>query len=113
MKKVKPKGSSFGKKVTKAETTAYNTKNKVRIAKEALAKRKELTKASQKREGTIASGRGYLSIKTLKEDFLKQKDYTKASKKREGFISQALTDRTRSASRATGIAKRVAKKGPR
>jgi len=112
MKKVKPKGSSFGKKVTKAETTAYNTKNKARIAKEALAKRKEITKASQKREGTIATGL-YLSARTKKEDFLKQKDYTKASKKREGFISQALTDRTRSASRAAGIAKRVAKKGPR
>jgi hypothetical protein len=53
----------------------------------------------------------YLSARTKKEDFLKQKDYTKASKKREGFISQALTDRTRSASRAAGIAKRVAKKG--
>jgi hypothetical protein len=110
MKKVKPKGSSFGKKVTKAETTAYNTKNKVRIAKEALAKRKEITKASQKKEGTIASSM-YLSARTKKENFLKQKDYTKASKKREGFISQALTDRTRSASRAAGIAKRVAKKG--
>ena len=109
MKKAKPKGSSFGKKLTKAETAAYNTKNKVRIAKEALAKRKEITKASQKREGKMASG-SYITTKTQKEEFLKQKDYTKASKKREGFISQALTDRTRSASRAAGIAKRVAKK---
>jgi len=111
MKKAKPKGSSFGKKITKAETAAYNTKNKVRIAKEALAKRKEITKASQKREGKIAASDSYLTTKGKKEDFLKQKNYTKASKKREGFISQALTDRTRSASRAAGIAKRVAKKG--
>jgi hypothetical protein len=110
MKKTKPKGSSFSKSSTKAGTAAYNTKNKVKIAKEALAKRKEITKALQKREEKIASG-SYLSTKTQKEEFLKQKDYTKASKKREGFISQALTDRTRSASRAAGIAKRVAKKG--
>ncbi len=113
MKKAKPKGSSFGKKVTKAETAAYNTKNKVRIAKEALSKRKEMTKASQKKEKEIGSypTSNLRSAKLKDTAFLKQKDYTKASKKREGFISQALTDRTRSASRTAGIAKRVAKKG--
>ena len=89
MKKAKPKGSSFGKKVTKAETAAYNTKNKVRIAKEAKAKVEK-------------------AIDPIGKIYGKRRDIILS--RASGRISQAITDRTRSASRAAGIAKRVAKK---
>ena len=39
------KGSSFSKSMTKAESTAYNTKNKLRTAKEALTKKSKEIKS--------------------------------------------------------------------
>lgn len=83
----KAKGSSFSKSMTKAETAAYNTKNKVRIAKELKSK-------IEKARDPLSSSR-------------KEKLLGRAS----GRVSQAVTERTRSATRAAGIAKRVAKKG--
>ena len=83
----KAKGSSFSKSMTKAETAAYNTKNKVRIAKELKSK-------IEKARDPLATNK-------------REKLLTQAS----GRVSQAITERTRSATRAAGIAKRVAKKG--
>ena len=83
----KAKGSSFGKKVTKAETAAYNTKNKLRIAKEAKVK--------------IQKARDPLLVGTKQDNALRRAS---------GRVSQVITDRSRSATRAAGIAKRVAKK---
>ena len=87
-KTAKPKGSSFGKKITKAETAAYNTKNKVKIAKEAKVK--------------IQKAREPLLLNTKQDNALRRVS---------GKVSQVITDRSRSATRAAGIAKRVAKKG--
>ena len=84
----KAKGSSFGKSGTKAETAAYNTKNKLRIAKEAKVK--------------IQKARDPLLVGTKQDNALRRAS---------GRVSQVITDRSRSATRAAGIAKRVAKKG--
>ena len=83
----KAKGSSFSKSSTKAGSAAYNTKNKVRIAK-------ELKSRIEKARDPLSSSK--------REQLL-----SRAS----GKVSQAITERTRSATRAAGIAKRVAKKG--
>jgi hypothetical protein len=83
----KAKGSSFGKKVTKAETAAYNTKNKLRIAKEAKVK--------------IQKARDPLLVGTKQDNALRRAS---------GRVSQVITDRSRSATRAAGIAKRETKK---
>jgi hypothetical protein len=119
MKKTKPKGSSFSKSSTKAGTAAYNTKNKVKIAKEALANKNKEIKQTKKtiarniKNQRAAENKGY---KHLSNVYGRNVEYYTLEKMPEqkaikGKISQALTDRTRSASRAAGIAKRVAKKG--
>ena len=111
MKKVKPKGSSFSKSSTKAETAAYNTKNKVRVAKGALAKKNKEIEQTRKnitrniKNQRAAENKGY---KNLSNVYGKNVEYYTLEKMPEqkaikGKISQALTDRTRSASRAAGM----------
>jgi len=80
----KPKAASLTKS-TKAQSAAYNTSNKLRIAKE------EKTKVKSKLASEL--------VGTKKE---------KALKTTSAKISQAVTDRSRSTTRAAGIAKREA-----
>jgi hypothetical protein len=111
----KAKGSSFSKSSTKAGSAAYNTANKVRVAKEELAKTKKDIKESKKTEYAYANpiilSKPKKTAKMAKEMLAKQKDKTKALGVKKGQISQNISDRSRSASRAAGIAKRVTKKG--
>ena len=117
--KKKYKGSSFSKSSTKAETAAYNTKNKVKIAKKALEKKKSeikdtKTKIAQNiKNQRAAQNRGSKSLENYYGEDIRYYALDKLPKQKaeKGKISQSLSDRTRSASRAAGIAKRVAKKG--
>ena len=112
----KAKGSSFSNSSTRAGTAAYNTKNKVRIAKEALEKKKSEIKDTKAKisadyenyKDTVKVNRPVANVyaKRIKSN-LKELSNQKTQK---GKISQAVSDRSRSASRAAGIAKRVAKK---
>jgi len=119
MKKTKPKGSSFSKSSTKAGTAAYNTKNKVKIAKEALANKNKEIKQTKKtiaknvKNQRAAQNMGNKNLEKVYGENISYYALEKMPKEKaiKGKISQALTDRTRSASRAAGIAKRVAKKG--
>ena len=111
----KAKGSSFSKSSTKAETAAYNTKNKVRIAKEALAKKnKDIKNVDKYIQQNIKNYNAAITA-GLKKEYGDRIEYGVKVKKEnvatKGKISQAVSDRSRSASRAAGIAKRVAKKG--
>jgi len=115
MAKKKAKGSSFSKSSTKAGSAAYNTKNKVRIAKEALAKKNKDIENTNKYIQANIKGYNFSSTNPQREYFGANIKYGKEAKKKnvtiKGKISQAVSDRSRSASRAAGIAKRVAKKG--
>jgi hypothetical protein len=115
----KTKGSSFSKSNTKAGTAAYNTKNKVRVAKEALAKKNKEIKQTKKtiarntKNQRAAQNMGNKNLeKTYGENVTYYALEAMPRKKAErGVLSQNVSDRSRSASRAAGIAKRVAKKG--
>jgi hypothetical protein len=111
----KAKGSSFSKSSTKAGTAAYNTKNKVRIAKEALAKKnKEIEQANKYIKDNLKYYRTAKTASAQKEFGARVEYGVNVKKERtaaKGKISQAVSDRSRSATRAAGIAKRVAKKG--
>ncbi len=111
----KAKGSSFSKSRTKAETAAYNTKNKVRIAKEALAKKNKDIKNVDKYIQQNLKNYNAAPTNNLRKQYGDKIEYGVKAKKEnvaiKGRISQAVSDRSRSASRAAGIAKRVTKKG--
>jgi hypothetical protein len=115
----KAKGSSFSKSNTKAGTAAYNTKNKVRIAKEALANKKKEIKTTNKdiardiKNQRAAQNKGLRKQEEYYGENISYNTFTKLPRQKaeRGVLSQNLTDRTRSATRAAGIAKRVAKKG--
>ena len=115
-KKPKPKGSSFSKSGTKSSTAAYNTANKVKIAKKELATKKKEIKATGKEIARNTKNYAQTKNNNLREAYggnVQYYMYDKLPKQKaeRGKISQNLSDRTRSASRAAGIAKRVAKKG--
>jgi len=104
------------KKLTTAQK-AVNTQKKLQVAKQALSKRSAQVKASKQEERDIASMkvnrgdpdfhyRANLKNKLTKE----QRAKTNFLVKSKGRVSQAVTDRSRTATRATAIAKRVAKK---
>jgi hypothetical protein len=109
------KGASFSKSSTKAGTAAYNAGNKLKIAKEALSKKKTEIKATDK---AIAKGiKSYAKAKSSSArnaagDMIEYNKFSKLPKQKaeRGVLSQNVSDRTRTASRAAGIAKRVAKK---
>lgn len=115
----KAKGSSFNKTSTKAASAAYNTKRKVEIAKKALENKKAEMKQTKKDLDLQLSlyrqsqNKGYKAAERAYGENIKYIALEKMPKQKEvkGKISQAVTDRSRSASRAAGIAKRVAKKG--
>jgi hypothetical protein len=115
----KAKGSSFSKSSTKAGTAAYNTKNKLRIAKEALAGKKKEIKQTEKtiarnvKNQRAAQNKGLTSQEKYYGENIKYYALEAMPRKKaeRGVLSQNVSDRSRSASRATGIAKRVAKKG--
>ena len=119
MKKTKPKGSSFSKSSTKAGTAAYNTKNKVRVAKEALAgKKKEIKQTEKTIARNLKNQRAAQNLgnKNLEKTYGENVTYyaleaMPRKKAERGVLSQNVSDRSRSASRTAGIAKRVAKKG--
>jgi hypothetical protein len=112
----KAKGSSFSKSRTKAETAAYNTKNKVRVAKEALDKKKKEIKSTNKEIARNVKNYNQAKSNSLRESYGSNVQYytfdkLPRQKAERGVLSQNVSDRSRSASRAAGIAKRVAAKG--
>jgi len=115
----KAKGSSFSNSSTRAGTAAYNTKNKVRIAKEALEKKKSEIKDTKRKiaqnvkNQRAAQDRGSKPSEVFYGKNIKYYALDKLPKQKaeRGILSQNVSDRSRSASRAAGIVKRVAKKG--
>ena len=123
----KAKGSSFSKSNTKAGTAAYNTKRKVEIAKKELEAKKKEIKAAEKNLARnvknlnyMRSGKSKIATpeqrKALASAYESNVEYyafdaLPRKKSERSAISQNVSDRSRSASRAAGIAKRVAKKG--
>ena len=113
----KKKTNNLGfKSSTKATTGAYNAKNKVRIAQEALEKQK--TKVNDLKIDYKTAVAQYNS--TLNKQ-VKPSSAQRASvivsgnelvrgRNTKGRISQAVTDRSRTASRAEGILNRENKK---
>lgn len=103
--------------MAKAKKTAKESQKKLQVAKSALAKRSALVKASKKAEAEIAdipNPRGSsnwhykqgMKINLAK----KQKAQTNRLTAARSYASQATTDRSRTATRTAGIAKRVSKK---
>ena len=101
------------KSSTKATTGAYNAKNKVRIAQEALEKQKERVNNLKINYKT--------AVALYNQSLNKQEKPSRASvtvagnelirgRNTKGRISQAVTDRSRTASRASGILNRENKK---
>jgi hypothetical protein len=112
----KAKGSSFSKSNTKAGTAAYNTANKVKIAKKELEAKKKEIKATGKEITRNTKNYNKAKSNSLRESYGSNVEYymfdkLPKQKAERGKISQNVSDRSRSASRAAGIAKRVAKKG--
>ena len=105
MKKAKPKGSSFSKSGNKSSTAAYNTANKVKIAKKELATKKKEIKATGKEIARNTKNYNQAKSQSLRESYgsnVQYYMYDKLPKQKaeRGKISQNLSDRTRSASRA-------------
>jgi hypothetical protein len=112
----KAKGSSFSKSNTKAGTAAYNTANKLKIAKKELATKKKEIKATDKEIARNVKNYNQAKSNSLRESYGNNVQYytfdkLPKQKAERGKISQNVSDRSRSATRAAGIAKRVAKKG--
>jgi hypothetical protein len=115
----KAKGSSFSKTSTKASSAAYNTANKLKIAKKELAtKKKEIKQTEKTIARNVKNQRAAQNMgnKNLEKVYGENVSYyaleaMPRKKAERGVISQNVTDRSRSATRAAGIAKRVAKKG--
>ena len=126
MAKKKTKDSSFSQSSLE-KTDAYNAKNKVRIAKESLDKKKKQIKSLEsailKEAAKLKAAQKYVSDmramgvryvekvnpnmeKNIKSGLSKRK----ALKSEKVKLSQGVTERTRTASRASGIAKRESKK---
>jgi len=125
MAKKKTKDSSFSKSSLE-KTDAYNAKNKVRIAKESLDKKKKQIKSLEsailKEAALLKNAQKYVSdmsargVRGVRVNPNMEKNIKSGLSKRKTLksekvkLSQGVTERTRTASRASGIAKRESKK---
>jgi len=125
MAKKKTKDSSFSKSSLE-KTDAYNAKNKVRIAKESLDKKKKQIKSLEsailKEAALLKNAQKYVSdmsargVRGVRVNPNMEKNIKPGLSKRKTLksekvkLSQGVTERTRTASRASGIAKRESKK---
>ena len=125
MAKKKTKDSSFSKSSLE-KTDAYNAKNKVRIAKESLDKKKKQIKSLEsailKEAAKLKATQKYVSdmsargVRGVRVNPNMEKNIKSGLSKRKTLksekvkLSQGVTERTRTASRASGIAKRESKK---
>ena len=101
------------KSSTKATTGAYNAKNKVRIAQEALEKQKERVNNLKIDYKTAVAQYNYSLARQEKPSRANVAATGNAlvrARNTKGKISQAVTDRSRTASRASGILNRENKK---
>ena len=103
--------------MAKAKKAAKEAQKKLQVAKTALAKRSALVKASRKRESEIAdipnprgSSNWHYKQGVKVQLYKNQKELTNRLVAGKNYAAQATTDRSRTATRTAGIAKRVAKK---
>jgi hypothetical protein len=107
-------------KAPKAKTEAKKAQKSVSVAKEALGKKNKEIAALKKyiaRANLDAAGVDVATNKPSIDAYMARGEYKaglaklRQARVAKSKISQAVSDRSRSASRAAGIARRVAKKG--
>lgn len=105
------------KKIPSTKKAAKEAQKKLQVAKDALAKRSALTKASKKEEARIAnidnprgSSNWHYKQNLKIQAYKKQKELTNKLTEARNYAAQVTTDRSRTATRATAKAKQSKKK---